>query len=237
MTIYHSQKNPFLDRRPFVYAIMWSDLNTAYIGMRYGKSCHPNDLWTSYFTSSEYVAAFRAEHGEPDHIEIIDTFLTGVEAQEAEYEIISSFDLHNNPLFLNRGCGKPNGMLEKTVEWRAKLSAALIGRKRSPEECAAISAGKTGKSHKPHSPDTRTKIGNGNRGKVRTAETREKLRQVNLGKKRGPTSEETRRKISEAKRRRDGTLGEPPLGRSQAIHVPRGQPVCCLCPLSETHHS
>lgn len=74
MSIYHSSTNPFLDRRPYVYAIMWTRLNLAYVGVRHARGCDPSDLWRTYFTSSQYVADIRSRYGDPDHIEVIDVF-------------------------------------------------------------------------------------------------------------------------------------------------------------------
>ncbi|MBB5710835.1 hypothetical protein [Sphingomonas xinjiangensis] len=84
------QLNPFLGRRPYVYAIMWTELNLAYVGVRYRKGCHPDEFWKSYFTSSDHVASLRAEYGDPDHIEVLETFLTANEAIAAELDIIST---------------------------------------------------------------------------------------------------------------------------------------------------
>jgi hypothetical protein len=125
MDTYPRQKNPFLDRRPYVYAIMWTNLNMAYIGVRYATSCHPNELWKKYFTSSNYVSQFRADHGEPDHIEIIDVFLTATEAIDAEHDILSSFALHISPVFLNKNAG---GAIVMDDDVKAKVSAAAKGR-------------------------------------------------------------------------------------------------------------
>lgn len=58
------------DRTPYTYLIGWSKLDRWYYGCRYGKNCHPNDLWRAYFTSSKHVKKFREEHGEPDVIQI-----------------------------------------------------------------------------------------------------------------------------------------------------------------------
>ena len=55
---------------PYTYLIKWSSTNMKYYGVRYAKNCHPNDLWTSYFTSSDYVEEYRKIHGEPDIIQI-----------------------------------------------------------------------------------------------------------------------------------------------------------------------
>lgn len=125
MNTYPTQKNPFLDRRPYVYAIMWTEKNMAYVGLRHAKGCHPGELWKRYFTSSKYVAEFRAKHGEPDHIEIIDTFLTAQEAIDAEDEIISDFELHKSVVFLNKNC---SGAIHMDEEVCARLSAAMKGK-------------------------------------------------------------------------------------------------------------
>jgi hypothetical protein len=96
-------------------------LNIAYVGVRYAIGCHPNDLWKSYFTSSKYVAEFRLEHGEPDHIEVLETYLTPELALAAEADAIRDFELHKDPQFLNRNlCGQP--------EWTTELRE-LVGRK------------------------------------------------------------------------------------------------------------
>ena len=124
MTTYR-KKNPFLDRRPYVYAILWTDLNMGYVGVRHAKGCDPSDLWNTYFTSSKYVREYRKLHGEPDRIEIIDTFLTAEEAIGAEHEILADFALHFSPVFLNKNCG---GQIVMTEEIRKKVSDATKGR-------------------------------------------------------------------------------------------------------------
>ena len=40
-----------MDRTPYTYLIGWSNLNKFYYGVRYGKGCHPSDLWVKYFGS------------------------------------------------------------------------------------------------------------------------------------------------------------------------------------------
>lgn len=192
MTTYQAKKNPFLDRRPYVYAIMWTEQNAAYVGVRHAKGCHPKDFWESYFTSSSYVREFRRLHGEPDHIEIIDTFLTAKEAVEAEYEIISTFSLHLSPAFLNMACGRQSVM---TDEIRAKMSAAGMGRKRPPEVCAAISAGQKGKA-RPH----KMKEGNHFYGKTHSAETRQKMSEAAKNRQPRKYTDEQRARMSLAQK-------------------------------------
>lgn len=44
------------DRTPYTYLIRHKPSGLLYYGSRYAKGCNPSDLWTSYFTSSDYVA-------------------------------------------------------------------------------------------------------------------------------------------------------------------------------------
>ncbi len=69
-TIYNELQYTQNDRTPYTYLIGWSNYNVWYYGSRYGRRCHPSDLWVSYFTSSEYVKEFRERVGEPDVIQI-----------------------------------------------------------------------------------------------------------------------------------------------------------------------
>jgi hypothetical protein len=62
------------DRSPYCYLIGWSQLDTWYYGRRTAKDCHPNDLWQSYYTSSNHVKRFREENGEPDVIQVRKVF-------------------------------------------------------------------------------------------------------------------------------------------------------------------
>lgn len=58
----------------YTYLIGWSAHNKWYYGVRYAKGCTPDDLWTTYFTSSVYIKECRCNWGEPDVIEVRRTF-------------------------------------------------------------------------------------------------------------------------------------------------------------------
>ena len=64
---------PELKSVPYVYFIYWSKTQVGYVGCRYSKDCTPDDLWKTYFTSSESVKKYRQKHGEPDKIYTIPT--------------------------------------------------------------------------------------------------------------------------------------------------------------------
>lgn len=83
----------------------------------------------------------------------------------------------------------------RTIEVRAKISAASKGIKKSPEFCAKISAAKSGKKRPPEFCE---KMSISLRGRVVPDETRIKISQASKGKKK---STETRLKMSLAQRR------------------------------------
>lgn len=184
-----SQKNQFLGCRPFVYVVMWTRLNQAYIGVRYARGCDPSDLWNTYFTSSEYVAKFREQNGEPDHIEVLETFLTAREAIEAEKEIISTFELHRSPVFLNMNSA---GTFVMTDEIRQKISSSKMGLKHSEASRLKMSETRKGRVM---SEETRAKISASRKGWKVNEETKAKLSKSLKGRQ---FSEDHREKISKA---------------------------------------
>uniref|UniRef100_B0T633 Uncharacterized protein n=1 Tax=Caulobacter sp. (strain K31) TaxID=366602 RepID=B0T633_CAUSK len=136
MTTYHD------DRTPFMYAIGWTKQHKWYLGIRYGKGCHPSDLWTTYFTSSERVAAFRAVHGEPDHVEVL---FTGdrEEVVQKEADYIREFDIHRCENWLNLGAGGAAFYLDElAIEKLRRPKARRHGRMLSSSELAEVEARK-----------------------------------------------------------------------------------------------
>jgi len=76
------------------------------IGVRYARGCHPDDLWTKYFTSSKHVRKFREENGEPDVIEIRQTFNDSLQAREWEEKVLIRLKVIYNDKWLNKATGK-----------------------------------------------------------------------------------------------------------------------------------
>lgn len=123
MSIYHSSE-------PYIYAIGWTQLDRWYLGVRFSKSATPDDLWTTYFTSSKYVAEFRAQHGEPDHIEVLFSG-TKDDVCRVEYEAIKEYRLHMDDRWLNRNAGGTAFNItghKRSEETRLKMSAARKGK-------------------------------------------------------------------------------------------------------------
>ena len=90
---------------PYTYRIKWSSTGVSYYGVRYATGCHPNDLWTTYFTSSKHVLNYRESHGEPDIIEIRKVFNGPDKVTQArlfETKVLRRLDVLNRNDYLNR---------------------------------------------------------------------------------------------------------------------------------------
>jgi hypothetical protein len=113
---------------PFTYLIGWSAQNLWYYGVRYALNCHPNDLWTKYFTSSSYVAIARQRYGEPDIIQIRKTFKSQKDAINWEIGVLRRMRLHERKDFLNKSCA---GAIYYDDEIKEKISLSAVGNKRT----------------------------------------------------------------------------------------------------------
>jgi len=138
---------------PYTYLIGWSEHQKYYYGVRYAKGCEPNDLWVSYYTSSDHVKLFREEYGEPDIIQVRKTFDDNIKAREWEIKVLKRMNLPKRKDFLNIGIFNKiyNGV------------HPMLG--------------------KNHSEETKQKMSNTHMGKKFSVESRERMRQANLGKK------------------------------------------------------
>ena len=95
---------------PYCYLIGWSDQNTFYYGVKFGKGADPKTFWVKYFTSSKVVKKFRKQYGDPDIIQIRKIFRTEDYgaldlAQKAsimyEHKVIKRFGMVHDARFLN----------------------------------------------------------------------------------------------------------------------------------------
>lgn len=120
---------------PYTYLIGWTKLGKYYYGVRYGKKCHPDELWKSYFTSSRYVSSFRAKHGEPDLIQVRKTFNSREAACLHEEKVLRRLDCAGRKDFLNRANGKAIPV-ELSTKWGE--SNGMYGRKHSSETRAKM---------------------------------------------------------------------------------------------------
>ena len=91
----------------YTYQIGWTQHNKFYYGGRWAKDCSPDDLWTSYFTSSKHVKAFHKEHGEPDIIQVRKVFNDADKCKLHENKVLKKLNVLNNDKWLNKNI---NGM-------------------------------------------------------------------------------------------------------------------------------
>lgn len=149
----------FIPPSPILFG--WSWLDTWYYGVRYARGCHPNDLWTTYFTSSKYVKVFREKNGDPDVIEVRQTFPTDTLAREWEYKVLRRLNAIHNERWLNKTDNKSipppygntwNKGKIKTEETLKKMRLANLGK--------SLSEKTKQKLRKPKSEETRKKMSN-----------------------------------------------------------------------------
>ena len=106
---------------PYCYLLGWSKLNKYYYGVRHAKKfyciydtgCHPDDLLTSYPTSSKEVKYYRETYGEPDVVSIRKTFIDRDSAIRWEAKVLKRLDVIHSKVWLNESnnrsmakCGK-----------------------------------------------------------------------------------------------------------------------------------
>ena len=105
MTMYIKQSHSATDRTPYTYLIGWTELDVWYYGRRTAKNCHPEELFISYFTSSDIVAQVREEHGEPDIIKV-HMYYSNIDACKIQEErFLKRMNAAMNLRFLNQSNG------------------------------------------------------------------------------------------------------------------------------------
>lgn len=114
-------------------------MDVWYYGVRYARGCEPSDLWKTYFTSSERVAAYRREHGDPDVVEVRKTFMLKSEAQAWEDRVLRRARCVQLKHWLNGSNGGRTFNADNPIT-RARVAEANRGKKRSAAQCATMSA-------------------------------------------------------------------------------------------------
>jgi hypothetical protein len=155
---------------PFTYLLKHISTNKYYYGVRFKKGCHPNDLWTKYFTSSKKVKGLIKRYGKKSFIfEIRKTFKTQQEAINWENKVLKRMKVIYRDDFLNLTNNKsidPN-YLSKIMKGK---NNNFYGKKHTKKSIEKIKLHSTGKNNPMY-------------GKPRTEEVKQKLRLANLGKK------------------------------------------------------
>ena len=186
---------------PYTYLIGWSQHNLWYYGVRWAKGCDPADLWVSYFTSSNRVAAKRVELGEPDIVEVRKVFEDGAAARRFEETVIRRMKCVQASKWLNaQNGGHTFGQIgPRTPEHAAKISEANKGRQRTPEYCLKISQSNTGKTR---TAEHRANYSAARKGLPGRQWTDEQKRAVSAKRKGVPRTEEFKEKLRQSWARR-----------------------------------
>ena len=176
--------------KPFTYLIGWSEHSIFYYGVRYSrKNCHPDTLWTTYFTSSKYVKKFRSDWGEPDIIQIRRMFETREQAVSWEYRVLRRLGAAKRKDFLNRtqsqAVSASGYVFDREVvrKRNEKVSKTLMGHTDSLETRQAKSLGRLGMkfsdAHKMNISEART-------GMKFSPSHKMNISEAQTGRKRGP---------------------------------------------------
>lgn len=211
--------------RPYTYFIGWTKQNKYYYGVQYGITCDPDNLWKTYFTSSDLVKDFRNTYGEPDLVEVRRIFDNVDDAKAWELKVLQRLKVVLREDFLNKNAapGPPPKIVGSTipVETREKISAALKGKKKTEEHRKKLSEANKGKTSKKKgktyeeihgSSATEIKLKLSEAGKKQKQSHEEKTKRIE-SRKNGAGwsahSEETKKKISNSFRgKRMYTNGE-----------------------------
>lgn len=190
MTIYNT---------PYTYLIGWSEQNKWYYGVRFAKKCHPNDLWTTYFTSSNYVKKFRKEYGEPDIIEVRKIFTCSQKARDWETKVIKRLNLVESNKWLNKTDNTNKFYHEGPINDKHRKIIADSNKKRIIKDETREKLRKNAIIL--HNKINITGKNNPNYGKKWNDEQKKKMSNMKKGVRKGTTlSQEHKNKISESRK-------------------------------------
>jgi NUMOD3 motif len=196
-----------MGRIMYTYLIGWSKLDCWYYGCRYSRDASPNDLWKTYFTSSQIVKEMRFWHGEPDVVQVRRIFKTGEQARRCEEKVLDKVHAVKSDRWLNKGnSGKD-------------FSGWCFGKKHKNQTKALISQNKKGIPNKKlheyfqNNPDKVIRVF-GENNPAKRIEVRQKISQSKKGCKRPDVairnktlmSDSIRQKISNTKKQQHKEL-------------------------------
>jgi hypothetical protein len=179
--------------RPYTYYLYHIPTGKKYYGVQFNSRANPEDLWTTYFSSSKLVEKLIEQYGKDSFkYEIRKIFETTEEAHEWEQSVLKRIHAAEREDWLNQnnGCGPFYYLGPKTETTKEKISIQAKKRYSNPNNHPM-------KGRK-HTKETKAKMREKRKNQVFSEETRKKMAKSRIGKIRGPISEETRKKISES---------------------------------------
>ena len=161
---------------PFTYLLKHIPTNKYYYGVRFKKSCHPNDLWTKYFTSSKRVKGLIKRYGKKSFIfEIRKTFKTQQESIKWENKVLKRMKVIYRDDFLNLTDNKsidPTHLSRIMMGKRKGKDNYMFGKKHSKETIRKMKLSIKGKRKGENNPMF---------GKKHSKETKDKIRLALIG--------------------------------------------------------
>lgn len=89
---------------PYVYFIKNKTTGLKYIGVRFANKCQPNDLWTTYFTSSLLVKKLINHYGKDDfEFKVLKKFNSKFEAIQYEQLLLKTACIRKDYLNIHSG--------------------------------------------------------------------------------------------------------------------------------------
>lgn len=122
---------------PYTYLLKHVPTNTFYYGVKYANKCHPNDLWTKYFTSSKHIHELINIYGKDSFIyEIRKTFDDKQKARNWEHKVLKRINAVIRNDFLNK---------TDNISICPNAAKSMLGKKESEETRLKKSKAKLGK--------------------------------------------------------------------------------------------
>ena len=136
---------------PFTYLIKYIPTNRYYYGVKFEKGCHPNDLWTKYFTSSKKVKGLIRRYGKKSFLfEIRKTFKTQQQARNWEHKVLRRMKVIYRDDFLNETDNistNPKLLSKSLKKFYKHTKHHRIGAKHTEEAKIKIGMAKVGKNN------------------------------------------------------------------------------------------
>lgn len=121
---------------PYTYVINCPD-GRRYYGVRFARNCHPSDLWSTYFTSSQHIKSMITKFGKDSFTYEIRKIFDDVEkARDWEETVLQRLKVNKNPNWVNICSARSRPIMSgdnnpsKRDDVREKISKGKIGKAR-----------------------------------------------------------------------------------------------------------
>ena len=194
--------------KPYTYLIRFKSTGQIYYGSSYAnnrdKIANPDQLWSSYFTSSKDIINLVSSYGKDAfEVQIRKTFNSAEKAILWENRILSKFDAKNNPLWFNKHNGNKDfknvGHSEETKRKISKANKGQSNRKGIPLSESHKRKIAEANKNKPKSEEHKKNLSIARQGYTHSNETKALMSVIRTGKK---LTESTKQKISIANKNR-----------------------------------